>query len=176
MRLNAKKKESRKWLHYRKQKAVIKAQDSEKVDTPPKAVLFVQNTPNGELASDIKKIIADLRPWTGLNVKVVERGGTKIQDLLCKSNPWDNSDCSRIDCFTCSSSARSDKPNYKSCYRRSVVYETWCNTCLTKTSREIEPERDTEETVVKNVSVNSVIDEIGGEVSEAHEMDKKDKI
>ena len=85
-----KKENDTKWIHYRKRKAVIKAleaQESEKVDLPPKAVLFVHNTPNGELASDIKKIIADLRPWTGYNVKVVERGGTKIQDLLCKSNP-----------------------------------------------------------------------------------------
>ena len=64
----------RKWHHYKKRKAAIKAieaQDSEKVDLPPKAVLFVNNTPNGELASEIKKIVADLKPWTGFSLKIV---------------------------------------------------------------------------------------------------------
>ena len=78
----------------------------------------------------MKKIIQELRPWTGLNLKVVERGGQKLQDLLCKSNPWDNTDCGRKDCFTCISTTKSAKPKFSNCYQKSVVYETWCQTCL----------------------------------------------
>ena len=82
------------------------------------------------MANELKKIIQELRPWTRLNLKVVERSGLKLQDILCKSNPWDNSDCGRPNCFTCESSAKGEKLAYKSCFKRSVVYETWCESCL----------------------------------------------
>ena len=108
----------------------LKSEEVELIDDPPKAVLFVQYTANSELASEVKKIIQELRPWTGLNLKVVERGGQKLQDLLCKSNPWDNTDCGRTDCFTCISTTKSEKPKFSNCYQKSVVYETWCQTCL----------------------------------------------
>ena len=53
-----------------------------------------------------------------------------MQDILCKSNPWSSVACGRSDCFTCDSSSRGENPNFKSCYQRSIVYETWCNKCL----------------------------------------------
>ena len=81
----------KKWSHYRKRKpkiGAIEMDDAEKVaKEPPKAVLFVPYTVNSELASQIKKVIQDLRPWTRLNIKVVERCGLKLEDMLCKSNP-----------------------------------------------------------------------------------------
>ena len=92
----------------------------------------------------------------------MELGGQKMKDLLCKSNPWENSDCGRLDCFSCSSSSKEKEPKFKNCYRRSVFYETWCNTCLTDISRELEPDRDNEETVVDNVSVDSCVEEVRG--------------
>jgi len=45
------KENDKKWTHYNKRKPVIKAieaVESENVEPPPKAVLFVQNTLNGE--------------------------------------------------------------------------------------------------------------------------------
>ena len=132
---NDEKEKSRKWQHYNKCKPRIGALESEKlekIEDPPKAVLFVQYTKNGELASDLRKVVQDLRPWTKLNLKIVERSGQKLQDLLCKSNPWDSTDCGRDMCFTCTSSAKDEKSPYKSCFKRSIVYETWCNSCLLK--------------------------------------------
>ena len=56
----------KKWNHYRKRKpkiGAIEMDDAEKVaKEPPKAVLFVPYTVNSELASQIKKVIQDLRP------------------------------------------------------------------------------------------------------------------
>ena len=123
----------------------------------------MQNSVNGKLASDLKRVVQQLKPWTGINLKIVERGGLKLQDLLCKSNCWDNGDCGRIDCFSCDSSARDKEPNFKSCFKRSVVYETLCNTCLTNVSRKLKPDRNHEEAIVKNVSVKSCIKEVRGE-------------
>ena len=122
-----------KWGHYNKKKPPIEALEDENlaiVNNPPKAVLFVQYTANSELATEVKKMVQSLRPWTNLNLKVVERGGHKLQDILCKSNPWSSVACGRSDCFTCDSSIRGENPNFKSCYQRSIVYETWCNTCV----------------------------------------------
>ena len=94
----------------------------------------MQYTKNGELASELRKVVQELRPWTRINLKVVERSGQKLQDLLCRSNPWESSDCNRENCLTCKSSAKNSKNPYKSCFKRSVVYETWCNSCLMKKS------------------------------------------
>ena len=120
-----------KWSHYNKKHAPIEALEKvEQKDAPPQAVLFVQFTENGELASRIREVIQKLKPWTGINLKVIERVGEKLEDIIHKSNPWENSDCKREDCFTCLSSSKCDEPNYKNCQKRSVVYQTWCQTCL----------------------------------------------
>ena len=75
-------------------------------------------------------MVQKLKPWTNLNLKIVERAGVKLQDLLHKSDPWANSDCHRENCFTCSSSHKSEAGEYKNCHTRSIVYGTWCQTCL----------------------------------------------
>ena len=67
-----------------------------------------------------------------------------------QGNPWDNSDCSRESCFSCESAAKSEKNMYKNCFKRSVVYETWCETCRKNGStddREVNVESDPNETI-----------------------------
>ena len=60
------------WSHYRRRKEPIKSLDNNnEKNEPPKAVLFIQSTPNSELSHDIRKVIQDLKPWTGINIKVV---------------------------------------------------------------------------------------------------------
>ena len=53
-------------------------------------------------------------------MKVVERVGQKLQDMLCKSDPWESSDCKRDNCRTCESSYVDEKLEFKSCYKRSI--------------------------------------------------------
>ena len=72
----------------------------------------------------------------------MERAGDKIQDLLHKSNPWEDQDCLRKSCPTCSTSLKSDKCEFKSCSKRSVVYETWCQTCVIKEEKELRRKYD----------------------------------
>ena len=125
---------SDKWSHYRKKKSPIKVLEKEildKKEEPAKAIIFVQHTINSELAHEIKKVIQTLKPWTGINLKVVERAGDRIEDILHKSNPWENIDCKRDLCLTCKTSveSRSEKIPIKNCKKRSVVYETWCKLC-----------------------------------------------
>ena len=77
-----------------------------------------------------------LKPWTWIGIKVVERAGDKIQDLLHKSDPWEDEDCNRKSCPTCQTSTESDENPFKSCTKRSIVYQTWCKTCEKKENRE----------------------------------------
>ena len=146
------------WRHYRRRKEPISSLDNENVKCePPKAVLFVQSTPNSELAQEIRKVIQDLKPWTGINIKVVERAGDKLQDLLHKSNPWDILDCERVKCFICSSVCSDDKIAPKDCHKRSAVYETWCDICKNRNiegantvNPKVSEKRDREEDNIEN--------------------------
>ena len=120
----------KKWSHYRRRKERIVAMESdeknekEKKGNPAKGVLFVPNTENSVLAIDIRETIQSLRPWTLMNIKVVERSGDKLQDLLCKSNPWDNQDCKRENCFSCKTAVKDEKVEFRNGRQRSVLYET----------------------------------------------------
>ena len=53
----------------------------------PKAVLFVQHAPDSGLAMAMRKMFMELKPWTNISIKVVERAGERIQDILHKSDP-----------------------------------------------------------------------------------------
>ena len=60
-----------------------------------------------------------------IKIKIVEKAGNKIVDLLHKSNGWSNEDCEREDCIVCSS-AMDDDNAIRNCKRRSITYETFC--------------------------------------------------
>ena len=98
-------------------------------DPPPKAVLFVQCTEDGGLAKEIRRVVQELKPWTGINLKIVERAGEKLQDILHKSDPWEDRDCTRENCFSCESAIKDDNLKFRNCHKRSIVYEVWCDTC-----------------------------------------------
>ena len=130
-KLKSDRKSGHRWGHYSKKKEPIESLENlVPKSLPPLAVLFVQYSENSELASRIRDVIQKLKVYTGINLKVVERVGEKLEDCLHKSNPWGESDCGRIDCFTCMSTVSSDEPKFKSCKQRCVIYETWCQTCL----------------------------------------------
>ena len=110
----------------------------EKATDSPQAVIFVPCTENSALAKEIREIILKLKPFTSINLKVVERSGKKLIDTLHKSNPWENAVCEREDCLPCDRSKRDQEEAVKSFKRRSILYQTWCHTCRCETKRAIE--------------------------------------
>ena len=77
-------------------------------------------------------------PW----VKVIERGGTKLKDLITNKSPWRKVYCGRPDCLTCHSfldqpetSPKQYKAGLGSCYNRNVCYKLTCVSCLKKVIR-----------------------------------------
>ena len=57
------------------------------------SVLFVQHTPKSELAKRIRDKLETLEKLGSLKLKVVEKTGKKIEEILHKSDPWSNRDC-----------------------------------------------------------------------------------
>ena len=85
----------------------------------PEAFLFVEATPNSVLLKNIERIIND----TELKLKVVERSGTRLKDLLCKSNPFDRDVC--LDSTVCNLC----KIKTGLCKKREPVYCIECRDC-----------------------------------------------
>ena len=119
----------------------------------PKAVIFVPSTENSQLAKEIRSVITQLKPWTGISLKVVERAGQKLEEILHRSDPWENYDCGREECNPCKSAYKSEKPRFGNCKRRSVIYRVWCNTCKVKSDKVEKNPGERERNVMKTIKV-----------------------
>ena len=53
-----------------------------------KAVMFVPYTEGGELARKLRENVENINKLTNNRVKIIERTGIELQDLLTKSDPW----------------------------------------------------------------------------------------
>ena len=67
----------------------------------PVTVLFVSQTPHGALAAKLKEQEIELTKLSKEKVKIVERSGSTIKQLLIKSNPWSSGNCGRSQCHPC---------------------------------------------------------------------------
>ena len=92
----------------------------------PVTVLFCPRTPNGELAIRLRKAEMEIEVITGDKIKIVERAGIMIKNILVKSNPWAGSPCGRPDCLVC------PQENAGNCRKRNCTYKTECITCKEK--------------------------------------------
>ena len=78
----------------------------------------------------------------GYRLKVVERAGTKIENILHQSDPWGGQICEREKCMLCATKKKTGKDMHQDCTKRSSVYQTWCNTCLERDTRNLEENGD----------------------------------
>ena len=89
----------------------------------------MERTPGGELVRRLRQLEQRLSEVTGWRVKIVERGGTTIKQVLPNTNPWAGAVCGKSDCVSC----RSNKP-VKDCSKRSILYQNQCLTCSEESS------------------------------------------
>ena len=73
------------------------------------AVMFVPYTVDGELARRLREAEKELGKQTGVKLKIVERGGNKLVDLLHRSDPWQGQDCQRPQCLLCKTKMVTEK-------------------------------------------------------------------
>ena len=102
-------------------------------------------------------------------IKLVERAGNKIVDVLHKSNAWSMMDCERDDCLICST----ETSRKGTCRRRNVLYETFCITCKNeKEKKELNGEKTHSEIVIleeENQSKNLEKNDINGKSGKNNE-------
>ena len=115
-----------------------KKQEKQAQNTTLRAVMFIPYTPNGELAKILRDNENKLEELTGTRLKLVERTGSKLVDLITRSNPWQGLDCQRENCLLCFTKSETEKLKTQECTKRNIVYETRCRTCEDKEKSRIE--------------------------------------
>ena len=80
------------------------------------SVIFVPCTPDERL----KKAFEEQIRVSPFNIKVIEKSGRKLKDVLHKKNPFKASKCERPDCFICTTDGRGD------CMKENVTYKIEC--------------------------------------------------
>ena len=117
---------SRSWKKTSK-KSNLTAEDSKKPVV--KSVIFVPHTQNSELAKELRKKEIELERITGDKVKVVEKAGRKLEDILANGDPWRGLDCGRENCFLCNTKHLTGKNKKQDCRKRNILYEIRCLSC-----------------------------------------------
>ena len=112
------------------------------------SVIFVPHTVDSSLAKKIREREEQLKDVTGNKVKVVERAGRKLQDILVK-DPWKGSDCQRESCLLCTTKMMTEKGKNKDCTKRNLVYEIKCISCENKAIEKVENEYEGDEEKIK---------------------------
>merc|ERR1712208_18216 len=80
-----------------------------------KSVIFIPHTRNSELANVLRENEEDLADITGNKIKIVEKAGNKLENILAGKDPWKGMDCKRKNCFICSTKALTGKDMNKDC-------------------------------------------------------------
>merc|ERR1711954_478849 len=93
------------------------------------SVLFVPRTPHSELAKMIRKDEQTISKLAGYRIKIVERCGTKLVDILRNKGPEYGQPCGRENCQPCNNG---DQKLKFPCWDRSVVYRAYCLDCKKK--------------------------------------------
>ena len=73
----------------------------------------------------MREVLQRLEGVVRFKVKVAERTGSKMKDVLSNTNPWAGAHCGRVDCITCNQ-LNEEMPE---CTKRSLVYENICLQC-----------------------------------------------
>ena len=66
-----------------------------------KGVMFIPHTHHSELAGDLRDTENKFEEMTDYRLKMVEKAGVKVGDILTDSDPWCGQDCSRETCWLC---------------------------------------------------------------------------
>ena len=93
------------------------------------AIIFIPITPKGILKDKLQKWEDSFSNLHKIpRIRFIERGGVKIKDMVCRSNPWENQDCQREDCPICQG-AEGEGNQMGKCRTEGIVYRISCIEC-----------------------------------------------
>ena len=111
-----------------KKKKVKSKSDEPEVIT----VMFVPQTPGGELCKRLQRAEERISKLTGEKVRMVERAGTTVRQLLHRSNHWSGGPCGRDKCLPClNGNGKQD------CKEKNIVYDITCGNCEAKEQKTV---------------------------------------
>ena len=87
-------------------------------------VLFVPQTPGGELSKRLQRAEEKISKLTGEKVRMVEKAGRTVRQMLHKSNHWSGGVCGRDKCLPCHSG-----DGTQDCRDKNIVYDIVCSNC-----------------------------------------------
>ena len=91
------------------------------------AVLFVPYTRGGVLQKKLQEVEDKYVAGTNKKkIKMVERGGVRLRDLLCQKDAWSKRRCEIGSCLPCQSK---EKDGGISCQKESITYRIICTEC-----------------------------------------------
>ena len=90
-----------------------------------RAVIFVEQSPGGELAKQVRVKMQEMEQMLGFKLRVVERTGRNLLTSFPQTRTWSGSKCGREECITCNQEGE----ELPECTRRSIVYESICTSC-----------------------------------------------
>ena len=74
-----------------------------------KAVMFVPCTKDSDLYRELREAENTILERTGAKLKMVERCGGKLMDILTTPDPWRGKDCMREECLLCTTKSKTEK-------------------------------------------------------------------
>ena len=134
--------------------------EEKKEEKKVKAVMFTTYTHSSILAKKLRESEEKLGELTGYKIKVVERAGTKLVDLLTSSNPWGGTDCRREFCLLCETKEKTGRNKGQDCRKRFCVYEIWCKQCEDEDEMRIDDQYSEEEKVEKKEEIRKKKEEM----------------
>jgi len=128
----------------------------------------VPHTENSVLAKRIRNKLKVFEEISTIRVKLVERTGEKLCDILHKSNPWEAIHCPRDDCIFCSSK---DEKLIGKCKKRNIVYETECQICKEEMREEEERTKGADMPSSKYGQKHGMVKEVKGKEKRGEDCD-----
>ena len=105
------------------------------------SVLFVEFSKGGGIQKSMRDVVDRLKPMLGFNIRVTEKGGTQLGQLLSNKNLWSGQPCGRANCRPCQQKDAKKEP----CTMRNIVYESECGKCNPEGSRKSSDKEDLQE-------------------------------
>ena len=98
---------------------------------PFTSILFVPPTPNGELASLMKKRERMLNENSNMNIKIVEKSGVKVKRFLVQADPFLKTNCDSVKCPFCQAQPQleTNRKMKTHCKTPNVGYRIECKSC-----------------------------------------------
>ena len=104
-------------------------QGNQNTGTKYKSVLFVPPTPGSGLLKELRDREEELNKFQNERIKIVEKGGQKIEKMLTKKNPFKEEKCKDKWCPLCNGSVGEFKI---ACNTNNLGYRWVCRTCEIK--------------------------------------------